>query len=50
MVHALADLGKHTARVPYWHAKQFPMASRSSNFFTSLLLWFKQKIHCPWLL
>jgi len=38
-----------TARVPRWYAKQFLMARRSSMFFTSILLWFTQKINWPWL-
>jgi len=32
-----------------WHAKQFPMARRSSKFSISLLLWFTQKIYWSWL-
>jgi len=32
-----------------WHAKQFPVAWRSSNFYTSILLSFTQKVHWLWL-
>jgi len=32
-----------------WHAKQFPMARRSSNCSVSILLWFTQKHYWPWL-
>jgi len=27
-----------------WHAKQFPMACRSSKFYISILLWFTRSI------
>jgi len=32
-----------------WHAKQFLMSRRNSMFYITILLWFTQKAHWPWL-
>jgi len=47
--HKEAGVGnlQHTCHT--WHAKQFPVARRSSKFHISILLWVTRKVYWPWL-